>query len=171
MNHSSQGENLVGGLIGGMIAANVAGGAADMITGANKPQQSKEDVPDWVKKNREERGRTSAGYTTNFDLDTQQGYINGKPVSSEEYDAFMSMSEAQRTATYGNPVSETLAEGGVVKSPTRALIGEGGEPEVVLPNQKWRRLPKYAKINWRYAGWFCFKLPQHDPCWWCRYRC
>jgi len=127
---------LVGGLIGGMIAANVAGGAADMITGANKPQQSKEDVPDWVKKNREERGRTSAGYTTNFDLDTQQGYINGKPVSSEEYDAFMSMSEAQRTATYGNPVSETLAEGGVVKSPTRALIGEGGEPEVVLPQSK-----------------------------------
>ena len=31
----------------------------------------------------------------------------------------------------------------------------GGEPEVVLPQSRnWRRLPKYAKINWRYAGWF-----------------
>ena len=127
----------IGGWIGSTIGASLAAGAADMITGANKPQQ--EDVPDWVKENRKrknEGGKTSAGYTTNFDLDTQQGYINGKPVSPEEYDAFMSMSEAQRTATYGNPVTETLADGGVVKSPTRALIGEGGEPEVVLPQSK-----------------------------------
>ena len=124
----------IGGWIGSTIGASLAAGAADMITGANKPQQSEE--PDWVKRNREERGTTKAGYTTNFDLDTQQGYINGKPVSFEEYEAYRNMSEAERIATYGNPVSETLAEGGVVKSPTRALIGEGGEPEVVLPQSK-----------------------------------
>ena len=129
----------IGGFLGSYIGSTLASGAADMVTGANKPQQpEEEDVPDWVKENRKRRkkGRTSAGYTTDFDLDTQQGYINGKPVSLEEYEAFQNMSEAQRTATYGNPVSETLAEGGVVKSPTRALIGEGGEPEVVLPQSK-----------------------------------
>ena len=125
----------IGGWIGSTIGASLASGAADMITGANKPQQP-EEKPDWVKRNKEERGRTKAGYTTDFDLDTQQGYINGKPVSMEEYESFQNMSEAQRTATYGNPVSETLADGGVVKSPTRALIGEGGEPEVVLPQSK-----------------------------------
>ena len=61
----------IGGFIGGMIGASVAGGAADMVTGANNP----------------------------------------KP-------------------------EQQMAEGGVVKSPTRALIGEGGEPEVVLPQSK-----------------------------------
>ena len=43
---------------------------------------------------------------------------------------------------YVREPSKKLAEGGVVKSPTRALIGEGGEPEVVLPQSKMAKVTK-----------------------------
>ena len=119
---------LVGGIIGGMIAANVAGGAADMITGANKPQQSEE-------KPEVKTTKTSSRVTGRFDMATGQGYINGNPVPLEEYEAFANMSAQEKVARYGK-AEQKMAEGGVVKSPTRALIGEGGEPEVVLPQSK-----------------------------------
>lgn len=103
---------LVGGIIGGMIAANVAGGAADMITGVNKPKTE----------TKTETFSDKAHFR--FDYEKNQGYINGQPVTLEEYKAAKGLPEQQ------------MAEGGVVKSPTRALIGEGGEPEVVLPQSK-----------------------------------
>ena len=92
----------IGGLLGSVIGASLAGGAADMVTGANKPQQ------------REEYSEVT---TNRLDRETGQG---DQPVTSEE--------RAKK--------AEGMAEGGVVKSPTRALIGEGGEPEVVLPQSK-----------------------------------
>lgn len=113
----------IGGLLGGLIGANLAGGAADMVTGANKPQKS------------EEKTETRSKVTGRFDMATGQGYINGNPVPLEEYEAFANMSSEEKITAYGNPVQK-MAEGGVVKSPTRALIGEGGEPEVVLPQSK-----------------------------------
>ena len=108
----------IGGLLGGLIGANLAGGAADMVTGANKPQQPEV---------------THTEVTTNRqDMETGQGYINGQPVTKEEYDAYVERKEQRKRAYF----DEEMAEGGVVKSPTRALIGEGGEPEVVLPQSK-----------------------------------
>ena len=47
-----------------------------------------------------------------------------------EEESNISNNEAAETAT-GGPVG--LATGGIVTSPTMALIGEGGEPEAVIP--------------------------------------
>ena len=116
----------IGGFLGSYIGSTLASGAADMVTGANKPQQPEEKT---------EKTQTKSNVTGRFDMATGQGYINGNPVPLEEYEAFTNMSSQEKIAAYGNPVQK-MAEGGVVKSPTRALIGEGGEPEVVLPQSK-----------------------------------
>ena len=118
----------LGGIIGGVAGSMVAAGAADAITGANKPQQPEE-------KPEEKTNKTSSRVTGRFDMATGQGYINGNPVPLEEYEAFANMSSQEKVARYGK-TEQKMAEGGVVKSPTRALIGEGGEPEVVLPQSK-----------------------------------
>ena len=46
-----------------------------------------------------------------FDMEAGQGYINNKPVSLEEYEAFANMSSAEKAQTYGAP---SLKEGGFV---------------------------------------------------------
>ena len=108
----------IGGLLGGMIGANLAGGAADMVTGANKP-------------------KTKTIYES---YDTEGNYrfeVDGQPVSDETLEERKALRETTpRYTTEETEVSKRFAEGGVVKSPTRALIGEGGEPEVVLPQSK-----------------------------------
>ena len=112
----------IGGLLGGMIGAGLAGGAADMVTGANKPQQPEV---------------THTEVTTNrLDMETGQGYINGQPVTLEEYNAHLDRNREYFADPLTEQMEAGMAEGGVVSSPTRALIGEGGEPEVVLPQSK-----------------------------------
>ena len=110
----------IGGLLGGMIGAGLAGGAADMVTGVNKPKTTT---------------------TTSEYYDSEGNYRferDGQPVTDpdilEERKALRT--PALRYSTEETEVSNRFAEGGVVKSPTRALIGEGGEPEVVLPQSK-----------------------------------
>ena len=46
-----------------------------------------------------------------FDMEAGQGYINNKPVSLEEYQAFSNMSSAEKVQTYGAP---SMKEGGFV---------------------------------------------------------
>ena len=46
-----------------------------------------------------------------FDMEAGQGYINNKPVSLEEYEAFANMSSAEKAQTYGAP---SMKEGGFV---------------------------------------------------------
>ena len=46
-----------------------------------------------------------------FDMEAGQGYINNKPVSLEEYQAFSNMSSAEKAQTYGTP---SMKEGGFV---------------------------------------------------------
>jgi len=44
------------------------------------------------------------------------------------------------------PVSPGFAEGGYVSGPTRALIGEGGEPEYIIPESKMREsMSRYSR--------------------------
>ena len=49
--------------------------------------------------------------TGRFDMEAGQGYINNKPVSLEEYEAFANMSSDEKVQTYGAP---SMEEGGFV---------------------------------------------------------
>jgi len=49
--------------------------------------------------------------TGRFDMEAGQGYINNKPVSLEEYEAFANMSSAEKAQTYGAP---SMKQGGFV---------------------------------------------------------
>jgi len=49
--------------------------------------------------------------TGRFDMEAGQGYINNKPVSLEEYEAFTNMSSAEKAQTYGAP---SMKQGGFV---------------------------------------------------------
>jgi len=72
-------------------------------------------------------------------LETVVGLISGAAASS-------GTSSASKAISAGKSAIKGFAEGGFVTSPTRAMIGEGGEPEYVIPASKMR-----AAMG-RYAG-------------------
>jgi SLT domain-containing protein len=50
------------------------------------------------------------------------------------------------TSSFGAATSLPMAEGGYVNRPTNALIGEGGEPEYVIPESKMREsMARYSR--------------------------
>ena len=66
------------------------------------------------------------------------------------------------------PAEEALAEGGQVSSPTQALIGEGGEPELVVPQSKLgpvfqNMLKKTGSILTSVTTGFLTTLPTPGP--------
>ena len=63
-------------------------------------------------------------------LQTVLGLIGGAASSSAGGSA------ASRAKSFGKTAIKGFAEGGFVTSPTRAVIGEGGEPEYVIPASK-----------------------------------
>jgi tape measure domain-containing protein len=53
---------------------------------------------------------------------------------------------AQKPLTSGLDFSSAFAEGGYVSGPTNALVGEGGEPEYIIPESKMREsMSRYSR--------------------------
>lgn len=63
-------------------------------------------------------------------LETVVGFISGAVAPSS------GTSSASKALSAGKSAIKGFAEGGFVTSPTRAMVGEGGEPEYVIPQSK-----------------------------------
>ena len=108
-------------------------------------------------------------YSAHADYVMRRGGMAG-PVGSQMYNAFRGKMgfNFQSLPTLGdlNTHTNAYAEGGYVTGPQQALIGEGGEPEYVIPESKMSQamarysggargesvIPKSATVNVNYSG-------------------
>ena len=95
----------------------------------------------------------------------QGGTIDPRRIAStSQRPDYMSAENAARAM--GNPFVDAYAEGGYVTGPQHAVVGEGGEPEYIIPQSKMSQamsrysagmrgdsvIPKSATVNVSYNG-------------------
>ena len=138
---------LVGGVIGGVAGSMLASGVADQVTGANKSAAAPPPA---------DSSSSESNVSARFDMEAGQGYINNKPVSLEEYNAFQNMSSAEKIQTYG---ASAMNEGGGVGSVSSVSTSSQ------QPDDKDRKKPSYTPIKVPEGGKIVLE-EKTEKAWW-----